>query len=137
MRNKKISELLTLKQGDSIVIEFEMRFSSLANFSTVQLTDDAFKATIFEVGLRPNIRRAIAHFPLVSYVDVMARSLAIEPKKVVLKKDRDASTPSKSVQTSPSYRTGRDRSIRHILHLIHFRGHHRILRGLHSVVCIN
>ena len=29
VRNEKMSELLTLKQGDSIVTEFEIRFSSL------------------------------------------------------------------------------------------------------------
>ena len=66
------------------------------------MTDDVFKDTIFEVGLRSNIRRAIASFPLVSYADIVTRSLAIEAKEVVLKKDRYASTPSKSVQTSPS-----------------------------------
>ena len=74
----------------------------MARFATAQLIDDVFKATIFETGLRPNIHRALAPFPLVSYADVLTRSLAIEAKEVVLKKDRDASTPSKSVQMSPS-----------------------------------
>ena len=67
-----------------------MRFSSLARFATAQLTDDILKAMIFEAWLRPNIRRAIAAFPLVSYADVVMRSLAIEAKEVVLKKDREA-----------------------------------------------
>ena len=102
VRNEKRSELFTLKQGDSIVTEFEMRLSSLASFTTAQLSDDFFKATIIEAGLRPNIHWAIAVFPLVSNADIVTRSLAIEAKKVVLKKDRDASTPSNSVQTSSS-----------------------------------
>ena len=51
MRNEKRSELFTLKQGDFTVTEFEMRFSSLDHFAMVQLTDDIFKATIFEAGL--------------------------------------------------------------------------------------
>ena len=74
----------------------------MAHFSTVQLTDDIFIVTIFEAGLRLKIRRAIAVFPLVSYTDVVMRSLAIEAKEVVLKKDQYASTPSKSVQMSSS-----------------------------------
>ena len=53
VRNEKMSELLTLKQGDSTVTEFEMRFSSLARFAMAQLTDDVFKAKIFEARLRP------------------------------------------------------------------------------------
>ena len=77
-----------------------MRFSSLAHFATTQLTKDIFNAMIFEAGLLPTIHRAIAAFPLVCYADVVMRSLAIEAKEVVLKRDRDASTPSKSVQTS-------------------------------------
>ena len=79
-----------------------MRFSSLARFATAQLTDDVFKAMIFEAGLRPNIHQAIVAFPLVSYVDIVTRSLTIEAKEVVLKKDRDASTPNNSVQVSSS-----------------------------------
>ena len=75
---------------------------SRAYFATVQLTDDVVKTTIFEAGLRPNICRAIVPFPLVSYMDIVTRSLAIEAKEIVLKKDRNASTSSKSVQTSPS-----------------------------------
>ena len=63
VRNEKRSELFTLKQGDSTVTEFEMRFLSLARFATTQLTDDIFKATIFETGLWPNILWAIASFP--------------------------------------------------------------------------
>ena len=34
VRNEKMSELFTLKQGDSTITEFEMRFSSLAHFAT-------------------------------------------------------------------------------------------------------
>ena len=64
--------------------------------------ENIFKATIFGAGLQPNIRRIIAAFPFVSYADIMTRSLAIEAKEVVLKKDRDASTPSKSAQVSSS-----------------------------------
>ena len=32
-RNEKMSELFTLKQGDSTVTEFEIRFSFLARFA--------------------------------------------------------------------------------------------------------
>ena len=71
---------------------------------------------IFEAGLWPNIRRALAAFPLVGYADVVMRSLAIEAKEVVLKRDREANTPTKSVQTSSSNNTGRSRSIKHTSH---------------------
>ena len=74
----------------------------MPRFATVQLTDDIFKATIFETGLQPNIHRALIAFPLVSYANVVTRSLAIEAKEVVLKRDRDASAPRKSMQTSSS-----------------------------------
>ena len=102
IRDEKRNELFTLKQGDSTVTEFEMKFSSLARFATAQLADDRFKATRFEAGLRPNIRRALAAFPLVSYADVVTRSLAIEAKEVELKRDRETITPNKNVQAGSS-----------------------------------
>ena len=51
VRNEKRSELFSLKQGDLSVTEYEMKFSSLARFAAAQLTDDVFKATIFEARL--------------------------------------------------------------------------------------
>ena len=114
-----------------------MRFSSLARIATAQLTDNVFKATIFEAGLRPNIRCAIAVFPLVSYTNIVTRSLAIEAKEAVLKKDRDASTPSKSVQMSSSQQH-RNRQKHQAYSTPHtFQRPLCILQGLHFMVHIS
>ena len=58
-----------------------MKFASLAHFAVAQLTDDDFKATCFEAGLQPNIRRALASFLIVSCSNMVTRSLAIKAKE--------------------------------------------------------
>ena len=62
--------------------EYEMKFASLAHFVVAQLTNDVFKATRFEAGLRPNICRALASFPIMRYSNMVIGSLAIEVKEM-------------------------------------------------------
>ena len=69
----------------------------MAHFDFFQLIDDVFKATCFEAGLQPNICRALTAFPIVSYADMVTRSLAIETKEFELKRERESNVPTKNV----------------------------------------
>ena len=83
-------------------MECEIKFSSLARFVAAQVTDDVFKVTRFEVGLLPNIRQALVALLIVSYFDIVMRSLAIAAKKLESKREGEANVPTNNVQIGSS-----------------------------------
>ena len=51
IHKEKMSDFSALKQRESTMMEYEMKFTSLAHFVTTQLVDDIFKATRLNTGL--------------------------------------------------------------------------------------
>ena len=91
-----------MKHENSTVIEYEMKFASLASLVASQLTDDIFKDTCFKAVLRPNVCLILAIFPIIGNSDRVTRSIAIEAKAVELRREYEASAPIKNISTGLS-----------------------------------
>jgi hypothetical protein len=54
---EKEAELLSLEQGDMLVVAYESKFVSLSQFTGNMFLTEKQKAQMFERGLQPQIRR--------------------------------------------------------------------------------
>ncbi|XP_028122578.1 uncharacterized protein LOC114319721 [Camellia sinensis] len=78
MRDKKVTEFETLRQGNKTVAEYEAQFSKLAHFAPHMVDTDYKKARKFEGGLRTAILDRINVLKLPTYVDVLERAVIAE-----------------------------------------------------------
>ncbi|XP_028059503.1 uncharacterized protein LOC114263191 [Camellia sinensis] len=78
MRDKKVTEFETLRQGNKIVAEYEVQFAELARFTPHMVDTDYKEARKFEGGLRTVILDRINVLKLPTYVDVLERAVIAE-----------------------------------------------------------
>ncbi|XP_028072516.1 uncharacterized protein LOC114274742 [Camellia sinensis] len=78
MRDKKVIEFETLRQGNKTVVEYEAQFAKLARFARHMVDTDHKKARKFEGGLRNAILDRINVLKLPTYVDVLERAVMAE-----------------------------------------------------------
>lgn len=78
MRDKKVTEFETLRQGNKTVAEYEAQFVKLAYFAPHMVDTDYKKARKFEGGLRNAILDRINVLKLPTYVDVLERAVMVE-----------------------------------------------------------
>ncbi|XP_028073349.1 uncharacterized protein LOC114275503 [Camellia sinensis] len=78
MRDKKVTEFETLRQGNKTIAEYEAQFVELARFTPHMVDMDYKKARKFEGGLRTAILDQINVLKLRIYVDVLERVVIAE-----------------------------------------------------------
>ncbi|XP_028075948.1 uncharacterized protein LOC114278141 [Camellia sinensis] len=78
MRDKKVTEFETLRQGNKTVAEYEAQFAELARFAPHMVDTDYKKARKFERGLRSAILDKVNMLKLPTYVDVLERAIIAE-----------------------------------------------------------
>ncbi|XP_028110423.1 uncharacterized protein LOC114308927 [Camellia sinensis] len=78
MRDKKVTEFETLRQGNKTVAEYETQFAELARFAPHMVDTDYKKARKFEGGLRGAILDRVNMLKLPTYVDVLERAVIAE-----------------------------------------------------------
>ncbi|XP_028068086.1 uncharacterized protein LOC114270717 [Camellia sinensis] len=78
MRDKKVTEFETLRQGNRAIAEYETQFAELARFAPHMVDTDYKKARKFEGGLRIAILNQINVLKLPTYVDVLERAVIAE-----------------------------------------------------------
>ncbi|XP_028115964.1 uncharacterized protein LOC114313742 [Camellia sinensis] len=78
MRDKKVTEFETLRQGNKTVAEYEAQFAELARFAPHMVDTDYKKARKFEGGLRNAILDRVNMLKLPTYVDVLERAVIAE-----------------------------------------------------------
>ncbi|XP_028052466.1 uncharacterized protein LOC114256965 [Camellia sinensis] len=78
IRDKKVTEFETLRQGNRAVAEYEAQFAELASFAPHMVDTDYKKARKFEGGLRTAILNQINVLKLPTYVDVLERVVIAE-----------------------------------------------------------
>ncbi|XP_028127173.1 uncharacterized protein LOC114323719 [Camellia sinensis] len=78
MRDKKVTEFETLRQGNKTVAEYEAQFAELARFAPHMVDMDYKKARKFEGGLRSAILDKVNMLKLPTYVDVLERAVIAE-----------------------------------------------------------
>ncbi|XP_028088842.1 uncharacterized protein LOC114289337 [Camellia sinensis] len=75
MRDKKVTEFETLRQGNKTVAEYEAQFAELARFAPHMVDTDYKKTRKFEGGLRSAILDKVNMLKLPTYVDVLERAV--------------------------------------------------------------
>ena len=83
VREEKEVEFIELIQGNKTVIQYEAKFTELAQFAPQIVSDDVRKAKKFRRGLQPSIRTRMATLRLKAYSEV------VETAKVVKKECED------------------------------------------------
>ncbi|XP_028082862.1 uncharacterized protein LOC114284165 [Camellia sinensis] len=78
MRDKKVIEFETLRQGNKTVAEYEDQFAELARFAPHMVDTDYKKARKFEGGLRTAILDRVNMLKLPTYVNVLERVVIAE-----------------------------------------------------------
>ncbi|XP_028068902.1 uncharacterized protein LOC114271486 [Camellia sinensis] len=78
VRDKKVIEFETLRQGNKTVAEYEAQFAELARFAPHMVDTDYKKVRKFEVGLRSAILDKVNILKLPTYVDVLERAVIAE-----------------------------------------------------------
>ncbi|XP_028051275.1 uncharacterized protein LOC114255933 [Camellia sinensis] len=78
MRDEKVIEFETLRQGNKTVAEYEAQFAKLARFAPHMVDTDYKKARKFEGGLRTAILDQVNMLKLPTYVDVLERVVIVE-----------------------------------------------------------
>ncbi|XP_028071222.1 uncharacterized protein LOC114273622 [Camellia sinensis] len=78
MRDKKVTEFETLRQGNKTVAEYEAQFAELAQFAPHMVDTDYKKARKFEGGLRGAILDRVNMLKLPTYVDVLEMAVIAE-----------------------------------------------------------
>ncbi|XP_028098905.1 uncharacterized protein LOC114298516 [Camellia sinensis] len=78
IRDKKVTEFETLRQGNKTVAEYEAQFAKLAQFAPHMVDTNYKKARKFEGGLRNAILDRINVLKLPTYVDVLERAVMAE-----------------------------------------------------------
>ncbi|CAL5404420.1 unnamed protein product [Camellia sinensis] len=78
MRDKKVTEFETLRQGNKTVAEYEAQFAELARFAPHMVDTEYKKARKFEGGLRSTILDRVNVLKLPTYVDVLERAVIAE-----------------------------------------------------------
>ncbi|XP_028082583.1 uncharacterized protein LOC114283903 [Camellia sinensis] len=78
MRDKKVTEFETLRQGNKTVTEYEAQFAELARFAPHMVDTDYKKARKFEGELRNAILDRVNMLKLPTYVDVLERVVIAE-----------------------------------------------------------
>ncbi|XP_028106719.1 uncharacterized protein LOC114305792 [Camellia sinensis] len=78
MRDKKVTEFETSRQGNRTVAKYEAQFAELARFAPHMVDTDYKKARKFEGGLRTAILDQINVLKLPTYVDVLERAVIAE-----------------------------------------------------------
>ncbi|XP_028103314.1 uncharacterized protein LOC114302482 [Camellia sinensis] len=78
MRDKKVTEFETLRQGNKTVAEYEAQFTELARFAPHMVDTEYKKARKFEGGLRGTILDRVNVLKLPTYVDVLERAVIAE-----------------------------------------------------------
>ncbi|XP_028088895.1 uncharacterized protein LOC114289377 [Camellia sinensis] len=78
IRDKKVTEFETLRQGNKTVAEYEAQFTELARFAPHMVDTGYKKARKFEGGLRGTILDKINMLKLSTYVDVLERAVIAE-----------------------------------------------------------
>ncbi|XP_028064936.1 uncharacterized protein LOC114268039 [Camellia sinensis] len=78
MRDKKVTEFKTLRQGNRTVAEYEAQFAELARFAPHMVDTDYKKVRKFEGGLQSAILDKVNMLKLPTYVDVLERAVIAE-----------------------------------------------------------
>ncbi|XP_028107654.1 uncharacterized protein LOC114306582 [Camellia sinensis] len=78
MRDKKVTEFETLRQGNKTVAEYEAQFAELARFAPHMVDTDYKKARKFEGGLQGTILDRVNMLKLPTYVDILERAVIAE-----------------------------------------------------------
>jgi hypothetical protein len=76
--DRKREEFLHLRQNNMTVMEYEVQFTHLVQFSGGWITNEREKATRFIFGLKPKIRQAVASSGAHMYRDAVERALGFE-----------------------------------------------------------
>ncbi|XP_028109694.1 uncharacterized protein LOC114308326 [Camellia sinensis] len=78
IRDKKVTEFETLRQGNKTVVEYEAQFADLARFAPHMVDTDYKKARKFEERLWSAILDRVNMLKLPTYVDVLERAVIAE-----------------------------------------------------------
>ncbi|XP_028107489.1 uncharacterized protein LOC114306449 [Camellia sinensis] len=78
MRDKKVTEFETLRQGNKTVTEYEAQFAELARYAPHMVDTEYKKARKFEGGLRGATLDRVNVLKLPTYVDVLERAVIAE-----------------------------------------------------------
>ncbi|XP_028109546.1 uncharacterized protein LOC114308203 [Camellia sinensis] len=78
VRDKKVTEFETLRQGNKTVAEYEAQFAELARFAPHMVDTDYKKARKFEERLQSAILDKVNMLKLPTYVDVLERAVIAE-----------------------------------------------------------
>ncbi|XP_028071743.1 uncharacterized protein LOC114274072 [Camellia sinensis] len=78
MRDKKVTEFETLRQGNKTIAEYEAQFAELARFAPHMVDTDYKKVCKFEGGLQSAILDKVNMLKLPTYVDVLERAVIAE-----------------------------------------------------------
>ncbi|XP_028076107.1 uncharacterized protein LOC114278282 [Camellia sinensis] len=78
IRDKKVTEFETLRQGNKTVAEYEAQFAELAQFAPHMVDTDYKKARKFQGGLWSAILDKVNMLKLPTYVDVLERAVIAE-----------------------------------------------------------
>ncbi|XP_052171513.1 uncharacterized protein LOC127787492 [Diospyros lotus] len=88
MRAQKVYEFIELTQGNKLVAQYKVEFISLARFVPELVSSKANKAAKFQLGLRAEIRYALAGAWITNYFAVVQRAYAIERDRIEMGMDQ-------------------------------------------------
>ena len=101
-RHAKAQELLELRQGTMIVMEYVARFTELAHFGDDYVATDMAKVRRFENELKLSIRGKIVGLRLQDLDSMVETTMAIEREVDDARSIRDAETSRKRMEDQPS-----------------------------------
>ncbi|XP_028056247.1 uncharacterized protein LOC114260360 [Camellia sinensis] len=100
MRDKKVTEFETLRQGNKTIAEYEAQFAELARFAPHMVDTDYKKERKFEGGLRTAILDQINVLKLPTYVDVLERAVIVEGNVAAQSRVSEWRGKRQNIQTS-------------------------------------
>ena len=78
VKDRMKADFLTLRQGSTIMVEYERRFTELSRYAMEFISTEANRAKRFEQGLRPTIREKLVALKIRDYGDMVDRAALVE-----------------------------------------------------------
>ena len=78
VRDRMKADFLALRQGNTIVVKYERRFTELSRYAMDFISTETNRAKCFEQGLRPAIREKLVALKIRNYGDMVDRAALVE-----------------------------------------------------------
>ena len=78
VRDRMKADFLALRQGNTIVVKYERRFTELSRYAMEFISTETNRAKCFEQGLRPAIREKLVALKIRNYGDMVDRAALME-----------------------------------------------------------